>query len=50
VSTGPGAEEFTEQKPQFLVQLEPRIMKVAVGFEKHCARFGHLASSQTVEI
>ncbi len=39
---------MTAQKPQFLVQCEPRIMKVAVGLLKHLPMLGHLASSQTV--
>ena len=38
-SRGLGAEDSTEQNPQFLVHAEPRIMKAAVGFEKHSPMF-----------
>jgi hypothetical protein len=47
-SGGSGNEDSTAQKAQFLVHLEPRIIKAAVGREKHSPLFGHLASSQTV--
>jgi len=38
----------TAQKPHPLVQTSPRIIKVAVGFEKHSPIFGHRADSHTV--
>ena len=44
-SDGPCA---TAQKRQFRVQAGPIIRKVAVRWEKHSQRFGHLASWQTV--
>jgi hypothetical protein len=49
-SKGSGSEESTAQKAQFLVHLEPRIIKAAVGIEKHSPLFGHFASSHTVVI
>src|SRR5262245_35006058 len=38
----------TEQNPQGLVHVLPRIMNVAVRWLQHSARLGHLALSQTV--
>src|SRR5699024_5162416 len=44
-----GSPVFTAQKRQPLVQVSPRIMKVAVFRSlQHSCRLGHLASSQTV--
>ncbi len=38
----------TEQKPQGRVQTLPKIMNVAVRWDQHSVRLGHLALSQTV--
>ena len=37
------------QKPQARVQMSPAMRNVAVFLSKHSVRFGHRASSQTVE-
>jgi hypothetical protein len=46
--TGNGSPLKTAQNPQLRVQTFPKIINVAVGFEKHSKILGHLADSQTV--
>jgi hypothetical protein len=47
-STGVGEFDVTLQNRQFRVQLAPKIMNVAVCFEKHSNMLGQAASWQTV--